>query len=73
MKLREIRTGLLVKKSIAYRIIVIITQIIFMWCITRNLTFSVSVSLLWNVINTIEYFGFDYVFLRIYKVGRNGK
>ena len=73
MKLREVRTGLLVKKAITYRIFVLFTQMIFMWLLTKNAAFAVTASILWNIINTVEYFGFDYVFARIYRVGKNDK
>ncbi len=70
MKLRKVKLGLLVKKSIAYRALVITTQILFMWIITNNIPFAVGTSIGWNIINTIEYFGFDYLFARLFKVGK---
>ena len=70
MKLRRIKLGLLIKKSIAYRILVILTQILFMWILTKNIVFSIGASILWNIINTIEYFGFDYIFARMFKIGK---
>ena len=66
---REVNTGLLVKKSIVYRLVVTITQMLIAYILTDNLTFSIGFSLIWNIINTLEYFGFDYVFSRFYKIG----
>jgi hypothetical protein len=71
MKLRKVRLDLLIWKAIAYRIFVLCTQMIFMWILTHDLTFSVGVSIAWNILNTAEYFGFDYIFARLYKVGKN--
>ena len=68
--LRKIKTRLLIKKAIAYRVVVFTTQLIFMWLITRNIAFSLGTTALWNVINTIEYFSFDYVFAKLFKVGK---
>ena len=73
MKLRKVKTNLLIKKSIAYRILVIFTQILFMWTLTGNISFAIGSSILWNMINTVEYFGFDYVFARLFKVGDSEK
>jgi len=70
---REVDTYLLIKKSIAYRVIVILSQIVMAYIFTKNIEFSVGFSIIWNVVNTIEYFGFDYVFSRLYKIGKNGK
>lgn len=69
---REVNTGLLLKKSIAYRIFVTCSQMILAYALTNNVEFSIGFSLLWNVVNTIEYFGFDYVFSRYWKIGKNG-
>ena len=68
--LRDIKTGLLVKKAIVYRIFVVITQILIMWLITNDWYLSAGFSIIWNIINTLEYFGFDYIFARLYKVGK---
>jgi hypothetical protein len=69
-RLRKIKVGLLIRKAVVYRVVVLFTQIGFMWSLTRNIEFSVMASILWNIINTVEYFGFDYVFAKLYKVGK---
>ena len=70
MKLRKVKTGLLIKKAIAYRLFVVVTQIILTYALTNDIGFSVFLSLIWNIINTLEYFSFDYIFSRLYKVGK---
>jgi len=71
MKLRKVRTDLLLKKAITYRIFVTCSQILLMWLFTRDIYLSTSFSIIWNIINTVEYFSFDYLFARLYKVGKN--
>jgi uncharacterized membrane protein len=68
---RKVRIRLLIKKTLAYRLLVTVTQILLAYIFTHDVGFSVGFSLIWNVVNTLEYFGFDYVFSKLYKVGKD--
>lgn len=67
---RKVKTGLILKKAIAYRIVVTLSQIILMYLFTRSLELSIGFSIFWNIWNTGEYFAFDYLFSRFYSVGK---
>ncbi len=68
MSLRKVKLGVLLWKTIIYRIIVTLTQIVVTYLFTGNISLSVSLSIVWNIINTIEYFVLDYAFLRRVKI-----
>ncbi len=67
---RPIRTKLLICSTIIYRITLILLQTLFFWVLTKDIKFAFASSLVWNVINTIYYFGYHYIFLRKFKIGR---
>lgn len=68
-KPREIKARLLFIKSIVYRIFVVISNFLVIWLFTGNLKFSIGFTIVWNIINTLEYFGFDFLFSKYFKVG----
>lgn len=73
MKLRKIRTGLLLKSAFCYRIFIIIMQSIFWWIWTRKLKLAVSMSIIWNICNMGLYFSYHYIFARMFRLGKKNK
>ena len=68
VKLRKVKIGMLLWKTLIYRIIVTFTQIVVTYFFTKNMELSISLSIVWNIINTVEYFVLDYAFLRRFKI-----
>ena len=66
---RPIKTKLLIYCTILYRLILVLLQTLFFWILTRDIKFALGSSLVWNVINTIYYFVYHYVFLKKFKIG----
>jgi len=69
LRLRKIKTGLLIRSAITYRLSVIGIQTIFFWLITGNFKLAVGASLSWNIINMTWYWIYHYTFARLFKLG----
>ena len=67
---RQINTKLLICNTIIYRTTLLVLQTFFFWILTKDIKFAFASSLVWNIINTIYYFGYHYIFLRKFKIGR---
>lgn len=66
MKMREtISLKNLGIKAIVYRIFVTCTMFLLAWIWTDSVTFSVGFTLIWNIINTLEYYGFDVIWFKV--------
>jgi len=70
---RKIKTGLLVRSAIIYRISVICIQTLFFWVWTGELKLAIGTSLAWNVINMTWYWTYHYTFAKSFKLGRDNE
>jgi len=84
MKWRKIRIWILACQGIVYRCFIICCNTTFFLIgirsmsnifgevsFTNALKYAFGVSLTWNVINTVLYFLFHYIYARMYKLGTN--
>lgn len=75
--MRKIKTKLLVLKTLAYRPVVIIIQSIvtFLYYKLRKPASlaqgAIELSIVWNVINAVMYYIYDYFFMVHWKIGEN--
>ncbi|UCD03739.1 MAG: DUF2061 domain-containing protein [Candidatus Woesearchaeota archaeon] len=65
---RKVKVGLLIWKSIVYRILIIGLQTIVTYFFIRDLKLSFGISVIWNIINAITYFLYDWVFSANFEV-----
>jgi len=66
--MRVINKKILILKTIIYRLLIIITQIIFTWLFLNDMRLAINMSILWNVLNMIQYYSFEYVFAKHWDV-----
>ena len=84
MKLRKIRIEILAVQGIIYRCFIIFCNTLFFFfgikgthllgdtTFWQAMKYALGVSLTWNVINTILYYTYHYIWARIFKLGKNG-
>lgn len=77
-KLRKIRVKLLLGKTIVYRLFISVVQIFLTYLYMKMRISSVPLSvlaiemgILWNILNTFLYFLYDYIFCRLFVIGKN--
>lgn len=66
---RKINIELLFKSGLAYRILILIAQTLFFWCMTGQLKVAFGDSVIWNGINLMLYYLYHYMFYRMFKMG----
>ena len=65
---KKVKIGLLVWKSIFYRVLITGLQTVVTYLFTKNIALSISLSVVWNLINTLTYFIYDWVFSTNFEV-----
>lgn len=73
IRLRKIKTGLLAKSAITYRLSVITIQTLFFWAITGEFKLALGTSIAWNCINMAWYWTYHYYFIRLFKLGKENE
>jgi len=66
---RKINLELLFKSGLAYRVLIICVQTLFLWVTTGQLKVAFSGTIVWNGINLLFYYLYHYVFYRMFKMG----
>ena len=69
MKLRKIKTKILLLQGLLYRAFVIATETTALWIYTKQFTLALGASLAMNVVRMSGYYLFHYVFARIFRMG----
>ena len=67
---RKLKLRVLFVGGLGYRVFIICCQSVFFWILTGQFKLAVSVSIGWNLINMCLYYLYHYVFLSMFKVGR---
>ena len=73
VKLRNIKTGLLLESGAIYRIFVICVNAVFFWLGAKRAMEHygpIGASLIWNAINMGLYYLYHYWFARLFKIGK---
>ena len=66
MILKPIKTKLLLKSTIAYRVTSIILEAALLWLITKNLRVAIATALGLNAMHTVWYWIYHYYFARLF-------
>lgn len=64
--MKKINHKTLTIKSIVYRLWILISQTIFVWFFTKDWIIAGSFSLFWNIINTGEYYLYEWIFAKFW-------
>jgi len=70
IRFRKIKLKLLFAEGIVYRGFIICVQTIFFWILTGSFRWAIGTSLAWNCVNMCCYYLYHYVFLRMFKMGK---
>jgi len=71
--MRRIRTGVLARSAVAYRVSVVAIQTVFFWVATGRFALALGTSLGWNAVNMAWYWLYHYTFARLVPLGREEK
>ncbi|KKL23541.1 hypothetical protein LCGC14_2424330 [marine sediment metagenome] len=69
--MRKINLKLLIIEGAIYRVMLVVTQTLFFWIITKEFKLALGTSLIWNGINLGLYYVYHYLFLSFFKMGKN--
>jgi len=67
---RKIRVNILLIQGIVYRCFIIMCNFLFFFIIMDDPVKALKFSLGWNMINIMLYYGFHYIWLKVFKLGK---
>ncbi len=67
---RKIKLDLLFKSGLAYRLLILFVQTLFLWVTTGKLKPAFGASVVWNGVNLLFYYLYHYMFYRMFKMGK---
>jgi len=58
---------LIILKALIYRIIIVITQFVFLWLYTGDVSFAIDIAIIFGFLATIEYVTLEKLWERLVK------
>jgi uncharacterized membrane protein len=64
------KAAVLLLNTVLYRVLIVGVQIAFFGIITKDWRWATNVSIVWNIINSVWYYAYNYIFFSFYKMER---
>ena len=69
MGTRRIKTKLLLKSAVVYRLLTLGLEFLVMWGLLGKPIQAAGVAVVWNIVNVVWYYTYHYYFARHFKIG----